>query len=110
MEIYIGNLSPQATASDLNKLFGFPATPPVCRIFKKQDRDGREHCYALAIIHPDAAGERLIKRFKNATLNGARLNVREHEPRRIGNERRALNWRNKPWAGPVRRTLERRVS
>jgi len=109
MEIHIGNLPPQATVADLNNLFGFPANPPQCRVFKKEGRDGRLINYALAFIRPDAAGERLLERHKNAALNGVRLVVREYTPRRVGNERRALNWRSKVWAGPERRNLERRV-
>lgn len=109
MEIHIGNLPPQATVSDLNNLFGFSANPPQCRVFKKQGRDGRVFNYALAFIRPDAAGERLLSRHRNANLNGVRLNVREYTPRRVGNERRALNWRSKVWTAPERRNLERRV-
>lgn len=109
MEIHIGNLPPQATVADLNKLFGFPANPSVCRVFKKQGRDGRVFHYGLASIRPDAAAQRLIERYRDALLRGTRLVVREFHPRRIGNERRALDWRTKPWHGPERRKDERRA-
>lgn len=109
MEIHIGNLPPQATVSDLNNLFGLPANPSQCRVFKKQGRDGRVFHYGLAIIRPDAAAQRLIERYRNASLSGKRLEVREFQARRIGNERRALNWRIKPWNGSERRKVERRA-
>ncbi len=108
MEIHIGNLPPQATVADLNHLFGLPANPPQCRVFKKQGHNGHMHYYGLAIIRPDAAGQRLIERYRNALLSGSRIEVRELQPRRIGNERRALNWRNKTWNGTERRQHERR--
>ena len=108
VEIHIGNLPPQTTVGDLNQLFGFPANPPQCRIFKKQIHDGRVLFYGLAIVRPDTAGQRLIERYRGASLNGVRLEVRQFIPRRIGNERRALNWRTKPWHGPERRRSERR--
>lgn len=109
MEIHIGNLPPQATVADLNNLFGFPANPAQCRVFKKQGRDGHLFHYGLAVIRPEAAGQRLLARYRNATLDGARLSVREFVPRRMGNERRALDWRTKPWHSAERRQLERRA-
>jgi RNA recognition motif-containing protein len=110
MEIHIGNLPPQATVSDLNNLFRLPANPSQCRVFKKQGKDGRVFHYGLAIIRPDAAAQRLIERYRNASLDGKRLEVREFQARRIANERRALNWRTKPWNGGERRKLERRAA
>ena len=110
MEIHIGNLPPEATVSDLNNLFGLTANPSQCRVFKKQGRDGRLYHYGLAIIRPDTAAQRLIARYRNASLSGKRLEVREFQPRRIGNERRALNWRIKRWNGSERRAVERRAA
>ena len=110
MEIHIGNLPPEATVTDLNHLFRLPANPSQCRVFKKHGRDGRVFHYGLAIIRPDTAGQRLIDRYRNASLSGTRLEVREFHPRRIANERRALDWRTKPWNGTERRKVERRAA
>jgi RNA recognition motif-containing protein len=110
MEIHIGNLSPGTTVYDLNNMFGLPADPPQCRVFRKVDRDGRVFHYAIVIVRSDAAGQRLIKRFNNTVQNGKRLELHEVQPRRIGNERRALNWRIKAWNGSSRRNAERRVA
>lgn len=110
MEIHIGNLPPHATVSDLNNLFGLPENPSQCRVFKKTGRDGRVFHYGLANIRPDAAGIRLIERYRNAQLSGTRLEIREFQPRRIGNERRAQNWRSKYWNGAERRRVERRAA
>jgi hypothetical protein len=109
MEIHIGNLPPQATVSDLNNLFGLPTNQSHCRILKKHGSDGHVFHYGLVIIRHDVTGQRLIKRFRNASLSGTRLKLRELQPRRIDNERRALNWRIKRWTGTEQRAVERRV-
>jgi hypothetical protein len=41
---------------------------------------------------------------------GAQLAAREFGPRRVGNERRRLDWREVPWTGMERRLGERRSS
>lgn len=110
MEIFIGNLPPTTTVHDLYRLFGPFQRRVLARVFRKNDRRGATICYALALLSPDSAARRALARLQGAKLQCRPLVVREFMPRSCANERRALDWRSRPWPGPERRRSERRVS
>jgi len=109
MKVFIGNLPPEFSTSDLLALGQLPATVPV-RIHKKPDGNGGRHRYGLVQLDSDRAGRQLIHRLQGCLCRGHTLTVHEYVHRRTGNERRRLDWRQVPRQGPERRVAERRVA
>jgi len=108
MEIFVGNLPQDATEHELNNLFkGYKHS--AFRIITKRGDNGRPFRFGLGEIRPERAAQKAIKRLNTHPLRGHRLVVREFFYRATGNERRSLNWRAKPWDGPERRGVERRL-
>lgn len=122
MELYIGNLPENVTAFDLRKLFTPIAgsnsgkfsflrarTEPFMnfKIVEQRSASGMVR-YGWADIEPDEIAERCIERLNKAPFQGNTLVVREYFHRRAMNERRALDWRSKPWNGEERRVGQRR--
>lgn len=108
MDIFIGNLSPRTTLSDLVSFFKGFASDTRFQIFDKQFGDGSRSRYAVATIEPDKLAAKLIKKFNGAFLHGNTLVLREFLHRSYSNERRAVGWRERPWHGVERRDSERR--
>ena len=108
MDIFVGNLSPRTTVSDLVALFKSFSSATRFQIFDKQYDDGSRSRYAVATIDSDKLAEKAIKKLNGQELNGQRIALREFLHRSYGNERRAIGWRDKPWHGVERRANERR--
>ncbi len=108
MDVFIGNLSPRTTLSDLVTFFKSFASDSRFQIFDKQFENGSKTRFAVASIEPDKLGEKAIKKLNGQLLNGEAVVIREYLHRSYGNERRAVGWRDKPWHGVERRDLERR--
>ena len=53
---------------------------------------------------------KVIRRLHGKECMGMQLVAREFGQRRVGNERRRLDWREVPWTGMERRLSERRNS
>lgn len=108
MQIFIDNLPEDATLETLEKLFKDFGNYIGFKIHRKELPSGKSRQYAFGVIVPDQAAEKAIKKLNNAEFMGRRLVVREYIYRAYGNERRAVDWRDRPWHGPERRQSERR--
>ena len=111
MNLFIGNLPINATEPDLCQLLRLSKSADRrLRIFKKLARDGRTRRFGLVYLESGKDLQRMLERNRSAELHGQRLEVREFVPRAVGNERRALDWRQREWTHPERRLAERRAS
>lgn len=112
MNLFIGNLPSNTTEGDLCALLRLPQreAPRRLRIFKKSDRAGHTLRFGIVHVETDADLRKLLERHQSAELQGLRLDVREYLPRATGNERRAIDWRSRPWLHPERRVSERRAN
>lgn len=108
MDVFIGNLADGVTLRDLTLFFKAFANKARLRLAEKRHEDGTRIRYAVAEFDSDKLALKAIKKFNGALLRGQRLVLREFFHRSYSNERRALNWRDKPWDGPERRRTERR--
>ncbi|MFP5507033.1 MAG: hypothetical protein ACLGH6_12610 [Gammaproteobacteria bacterium] len=110
MNLFIGNLPSGATEGDLRALLRLPPSDRRLRIFKKSDRHGQMLRFGLVHVGSDTDLRKLLQRYRDARLNGQPVQVREFVPRAAGNERRAVNWRSRPWPHAERRKAERRAA
>lgn len=112
MNLFIGNLPINATELDLCQMLRLSKTGSNrrLRIFKKSARDGRMRRFGLLYLESGRDMQKLLERNRAAELHGQRLEVREFMARAVGNERRAVNWRQREWSNPERRLSERRAS
>jgi len=107
MDIFIGNLPEHFDGYELRKLFrGFESSAKFSIVDKKSY--GRRVRYGLAVIEPSSEARRAIEALNLLEVQGQPIVVREFTHRSYGNERRALNWRERRWNGPERRQTERR--
>lgn len=113
MDLFVGNVPPDVVPNELRRIFERPlfrGLPPDCRIgvVRARDERGRELVYGLISGLPDRTARRLIRRLNSRRYRGRLLMVRPFVHRAYSNERRALNWRERPWPWDDRRTGERR--
>lgn len=109
MIVYIGNLPAGLSESELQQLAQPSGGVPV-RIIKKRNRGGNLYRYGLVHARSERDGLKVIRRVHGRNCMGTRLVAREFGQRRVGNERRRLDWREVPWTGMERRLSERRNS
>lgn len=111
MNLFIGDLPINATEGDLCRLLQLRQRDVArrLRIFKKAARDGHTRRFGLLHVAAGTDLRKLLDRGRGLELHGQRLNVREFVPRAVGNERRALDWRQRRWPHPERRQAERRA-
>ena len=112
MNLFIGNLPSKATEQDLCALLRLSEREAHgrMRIFKKADRAGRTLRFGIVHVDSDSDLRKLLDRNRNAQLQGQRLSMREFVSRAAGNERRAMDWRSRPWPHAERRIAERRAN
>ena len=108
MEVFIGNLAPNATLTDLIGFFKGFSNKAKIRIVEKRQEDGSKVRFGIADFESDKLALKAIKKLNQTSLRGDLVVLREYLHRYYGNERRAVNWRDKPWDGVERRQLERR--
>lgn len=108
MEVFIGNLAIGVTYTDLISFFKGFANKMRLRIVDKRQDDGSKLRYAIATFESEKLALKAIKKLNQKTLRGEPVVLREYFHRYYANERRALNWRDKPWEGVERRKTERR--
>lgn len=108
MEIYVGNLSPKSTLTGLRRFFKGYARKARMAIVEKPHDDGSKSRYGLVEIEQDKLARKAIQKLDLKELDGRRLILREYVHRAYSNDRRALNWRDKPWDGAERRRKDRR--
>lgn len=108
MEVFIGNIAPNVTLTDLVGFFkGFSGKAKI-RIVEKRQEDGSKIRYGIADFESDKLALKAIKKLNQKPLRGELVVLREFFHRYYGNERRAVNWRDLPWDGVERRQHERR--
>ena len=108
MEVFIGNLAPNTSLTDLIGFFkGFSSKAKI-RLVEKRLEDGNRIRYGIANFESDKLALKAIKKLNQKPLRGQRVVVREYFHRYYANERRAVNWRDIPWEGVERRQQERR--
>lgn len=108
MEVFIGNLADNVSVTDLTAFFKAFANKARIRIVEKRQEDGSRIRYGIANFDTDKLALKAIKKLNQKELRGRAVVLREYIHRSYSNERRALNWRDKPWDGPERRRVERR--
>lgn len=108
MELFVGNLPLDVSLSQLEAFFGRLAKNAEFQLIRLE-KDERELVYAHVIMPSDRAAGKAIKKLNGKLLGGHHAIVREYMYRAGNNDRRALNWRLKPWQNSERRTTERRV-
>ena len=107
MEVFVGNLAGSVSLLDLNKLFKDFRHPPIQLVEKKQ-ADGRALRYAVVDFEAPRLAQKAIKKLSGFFLHERSLVLHEFVHRSYTNERRAIDWRTRPWDGPERRRSERR--
>jgi RNA recognition motif-containing protein len=128
MEIYVGNWPSGADNYDLRKLFERDLLRVGIHrrmrgLFRRRDNQERERFrvvieqkngvtfhYGRVTLEPDDMARIAIERLNGSNYRGNVLVVREWQTRAYQNDRRALNWRTKPWNKLERRRIERRES
>lgn len=106
MEIYVGNLPAAATASELHRFFqGYGR----CAGFMVLDKlvNGRMVRCAYGVIEPDEEAQRAINELHLKPMGGQALMVMEYLHRDYLSERRAPDWRARPWPHDERRGRQR---
>lgn len=112
VDIYIGNLPTTVTLHDLRtacRKWDFDA------LFERKSgiyKIGKPYQFFVAHFAPGREKDalRLVRQLKGMTLRGRTIEVREYINRSYNHERRALDWRTRPWSGLERRRHERRMS
>ncbi|OGT19542.1 MAG: hypothetical protein A2V90_01365 [Gammaproteobacteria bacterium RBG_16_57_12] len=121
MEIYVGNFPDDFVAFDLRRLFNEVLKGGLVRFFTKVDvaaeakfiiieeqKETGKYRYGVVTIESDELARLCIEKLNNRIVRSRPISVREYRSRTCMNERRALNWRDKPWHGPERRKKDRR--
>jgi len=107
MQIFIGNLSAEISSLDLASFFkGYGNY--LTFTFKYYLRGEKPFYYAVTDIESGKMADKAIRRRHMKRLKGRVLVVRPYLDRLLGNERRALNWREKIWESEERRKIDRR--
>ena len=126
MQIFIGNLPRNYSAFELRRLVERELIPHGIQqttkhfLFKKERLKRSEYKifdkltdmgivrHGVALIEPDNLALRAVERLNKVEYQNNKLVVREFTTRTNSNDRRALNWRQKPWDESERRHRERR--
>ena len=108
MEVFIGNLADKVTYTDLIGFFKGFSNKAKIRLVDKRTGDGSRLRYGIAEFDSEKVALKAIKKLNGKPLRGEAVVLREYHHRYYANERRAVNWRDKPWTGVERRQQERR--
>jgi RNA recognition motif-containing protein len=108
MDLFIGNLAPTTNLGELIAFFkGFNKMARFRSEQKKQE-DGTVVRYVVASFENDKYALKMLEKFHGEVFRGRELVIREYLHRSYTNERRAVNWRDKPWRAGERRRDDRR--
>ncbi len=108
MDLYVGNLTEDVTATDLDVLF-LSFRPMRLRLGGSLNLGGKVMRYAVATVIPDRLALRAQQQLHGRSLRGRTITVREYFARNPSNERRGRQHRVRPWHGEERRCNERRA-
>ncbi len=109
MEVYVGSLTPQTTRNDVVGFLKSFARDARIRMVDQHLENNQRAYYAIADFDSDRLALKAINKFNGGVLRGEKVVLREYFHRSYSNERRALNWRDRPWSGQERRDHERRL-
>ncbi len=109
MELFIGNLPPAANLGELIALFKGFSNKAKFRFEQKTIEDGSRVRYVVADFDNDKYALKMMEKFSGQEYRGQALVIREYLHRSYNNERRAVNWRDKPWRAGERRRNDRRL-
>ena len=76
---------------------------------KKKLDDGSTLYFAVADFDNEKYAQKFFDKFDGVEFHGNELAIREYYHRSYNNERRAVNWREKPWRAGERRQDDRRI-
>jgi cold-inducible RNA-binding protein len=110
MRLYVGNLAPETTEKDLQKLFETVGRVVAVRIIKDQE-SGAPKGFGFVDMANSKQGEKAIHKFTGWELHDHALQVNEShsgKDRRHQQDRRTGQPNN--WDGPDRRKGDRRQS
>ncbi len=108
MDLFIGNLPSNIHYSEVIALFRGFTRMGRFRLEQKRLEDGTLVRFVVAEFDNDKYAQKLIRKFQGTVYRGRELVIREYHHRSYSNERRALNWRDKPWRAGERRRNDRR--
>lgn len=109
MELYIGKLAHNVTLSEVIAFFKGFSNKARFRLEQRKLENGEEIKFAVADFDNDKLAQKMIDKFAGQVLHGQELMIREYYRRSYINERRAVNWREKPWRAGERRRHDRRL-
>jgi uncharacterized protein with PIN domain len=108
MKLFVGNFTRKEHLSKLAKHLRRYGYHYETRYKKVKLKTGQRRYYAIVTVESERQAKKLTKRLSAVREFDSPLVVREYKQRSYSNERRALNWRDKPWDGVERRISERR--
>jgi RNA recognition motif-containing protein len=108
MELYIGNFSQNVTLGDLIAFLKGFSNKANLRFKQKVLEDGSSVRCAIASFENDKFALKMMEKYAGQLFHGRELVIREYLYRSYNNERRAVNWRDKPWRAGERRRDDRR--
>lgn len=108
MDLFIGNLPGNIHYSEVIALFRGFTRMGRFRLEQKRLEDGTLVRFVVAEFDNDKYALKLIRKFQGTVYRERELVIREYQHRSYSNERRALNWRDKPWRAGERRRNDRR--
>lgn len=109
MHIFIGNVPSKNYEPELKSLIKAFDNNERNRLETSLTRHRSNDYYCVVKFANTRTGRRFIKRMDQKSPFGQPLRVREYQHRSYGNERRAINWREKEWHGVDKRISERRA-
>ncbi len=83
MKLYVGNLSFQTSAEDLQELFGQAGTVESANVIEDRDT-GRSRGFGFVEMSSKEEGEAAISQFNGKEIGGRALTVNEAKPREGG--------------------------
>lgn len=109
MELFIGNLPENTTLAQVVAYFKGLSGKVRFQVHQKKLEDDTIVCFAVADFDNDKYAAKFAERYAGSIFYGRKLTVREYVHRSYNNERRAVNWREKPWRAGERRVSDRRL-
>ena len=83
MKLYVGNLSFQTSAADLEELFGQVGTVESANVIEDRET-GRSRGFGFVEMSSKEEGEAAIAQFNGKDVGGRSLTVNEAKPRESG--------------------------
>lgn len=108
MDVFIGNITVNTSQTEILSLLKGFAKKARVRMVNQTLESGERAYYAIAEFDSERLARKAIKKLNGTLLHGQQVVLREYVHRSYSNERRAVNWRDRPWDGPERRRSDRR--